>query len=132
MGADPNEAKDPKTKRITPLAIAINRGYSELAKYLSDKGAIMTAEMFYLTCKHSDVIMLNLVLNQLRSRGFSEDKIKNQLINGKFEKSESTPLIRSCMNGNLEITKYLIEVLNADPLIVNKNDENCLIAAVRG
>lgn len=31
MGADPNEAKDPKTKRITPLAIAFARGYLELA-----------------------------------------------------------------------------------------------------
>lgn len=39
--------------------------------------------------------------------------------------------MRACTYGNLEVVKYLFETLGAAPEIVNRNDENCLIAAVR-
>lgn len=62
MGIDPNEPKDPQTKRITPLSIAISRGYSELAQYLCSKQALITVDMFYLACKYPDLNLLNFIL----------------------------------------------------------------------
>lgn len=72
------------------------------------------------------------ILKRLKgNEGFTEERIKSEVINGKFDKTESTPLIRACSYGNLELVKYLYEKLGAIPEIVNKNDETCLIVAVR-
>ena len=39
--------------------------------------------------------------------------------------------MRACMHGNMETTRFLIEKMGALPEIASKNDENCLIIAVR-
>lgn len=38
MHIDPDEAKDPETKKITSLAIALAKGHLDLAKYFVNKG----------------------------------------------------------------------------------------------
>lgn len=62
----------------------------------------------------------------------SQQELLNNVINGRFENTQSTPLMRACANGNLEDTHYLIEKLGGIADILNKNDENCLILAVIG
>ena len=39
--------------------------------------------------------------------------------------------MRACTYGHLEVIKFLYENLGALPELTNRNDENCLIAAVR-
>lgn len=51
-------------------------------------------------------------------------------MNGKFEKSQSTPLIKAASSGNVEMVKYLIEHYGVSTAVTNRNDENCLMAAV--
>jgi ankyrin repeat protein len=53
-------------------------------------------------------------------------------VNGKFGKTQSTPLIKAAGSGNLEMVKYLIEHYGVQTGITNRNDENCLMAAVIG
>lgn len=66
MGIDPNEAKDVGTDKVTPLAIAIARGYFDLANYLYSKGCKVTADMFFLACAHSDQSVINFVIDKLK------------------------------------------------------------------
>ena len=54
------------------------------------------------------------------------------MINGRFDNSLSTPLIRACAAGCVDMVTFLIEKLDAQTILTNKNDENCLLAAVRG
>lgn len=61
----------------------------------------------------------------------SDCELRDAVINGKFDKTQSTPLIRACHDGNLKIVQYLISELQARVDITNVNDENCLIEAVR-
>jgi hypothetical protein len=53
------------------------------------------------------------------------------IINRKYEKTESTMVIRAAFSGCLELLKMLINEFEARLSIVNKNEENCLIAATR-
>ena len=75
---------------------------------------------------------MEYVLEMLGQQGYNESKIKVELVNEKFEKSQSTPLIKAASLGCLETVKILIENYKADPTIANINGENCLIAAVIG
>jgi hypothetical protein len=47
MGVDPNEPKDQDRGKITPMALAISRGFFEIAQFLYEKGATITPETFY-------------------------------------------------------------------------------------
>ena len=48
-----NESKDSEGK-ITPLSIAIARGFYDMCIYLINKGAKVKPDMFYYACKHKD------------------------------------------------------------------------------
>ena len=52
--------------------------------------------MFYLASKHSDQSIVNFVLDELKKQGLKDAEIETQIINGKFDKTKSTPLIRAC------------------------------------
>ena len=39
--------------------------------------------------------------------------------------------MRACSNGSVEVAQYLIEKMKANTELTNKNDENCLVLAVR-
>lgn len=57
--------------------------------------------------------------------------IRATIINGRFDNSHSTPLMRACTYGSMETVKTLVENWYAALDITNLNDENCLIIAVR-
>ena len=57
--------------------------------------------------------------------------LKESVYNGRFEKSESTPLMRASKYGCIPNMKMLFEQLNVVTDITNKNDETCLYTAVR-
>ena len=67
----------------------------------------------------------------MKETGMDGQEILDSVINMRYDKTESTPLIRACHYGNLPTTKYLLEELSARSDITNKNDENCLMVAVR-
>ena len=68
---DPNEPKDPKTKKINPLSISMARGHYELSLYLASKGAQVVAEMFYLACKNGNIKLLEFVIDSLKNQGYN-------------------------------------------------------------
>lgn len=85
-----------------------------------------------MACTHGDHAILNFVLEKLKQSGdYDHQRIEREIINGKFDKSKSTPLMRACIHGNLEVVKVLVERYNVDVSEVNINDENCLLAAIR-
>jgi hypothetical protein len=49
----------------TGLAIAISKGFDAIARYLIEKGAKVTAEMFQSTCMRSNVDMVKLLFQNL-------------------------------------------------------------------
>ena len=57
--------------------------------------------------------------------------LKESVYNGRFEKVESTPLMRAAKYGCVNNLKMLFEQLNVIPDIASKNDETCLYIAVR-
>lgn len=57
--------------------------------------------------------------------------IRVSVINGRFDNTQSTPLIRASISGALKTVQFLVEKMKAIVELANKNDENCLIAAVR-
>lgn len=63
MQLDPNEPKDPKTKKVNPLSIAVARGHYDLSQYLVSKGAMVRADMFYLACKYGKINLLEFVID---------------------------------------------------------------------
>jgi ankyrin repeat protein len=87
MGVDPNEAKDPETKKINPLSITIARGHLDIAKYLVEKGCKIIPEMFYFSCRNPNISITAFVLDQLKHQGFHGDRIEKEIINAKYEKS---------------------------------------------
>ena len=87
--------------------------------------------MFYYGARNGSIPLINFILDRLRAQGMKEEDIKNKVINGRFERTLSTPIIRACHSENVELVAYLIETLKARLDILNKNDENCLIVAVR-
>lgn len=124
--------KDTQIVQITPLSIAIARGNFDLVQYLFSKGCKVTSDMFYLACKHSNQNVVTFVLDSLKSQGMSQGEIEKKVINGVYDKTRSTPLIRASQSGNLFMVKLLLDRYGADVAYRNKNDENCLMAAVRG
>lgn len=131
MGANPNKYKDPNSKRISPLSVAVAKGKFEITKYLVSKGCEVMPLMFYIACKYNNLQLITFILEMLKKRGLSDYIIENEIVNGQFENSKSTPLIRACCHGNFEVVKYLIEQLGASASPVNANDENCLMIAAR-
>ena len=72
------------------------------------------------------------MVEKLKEHGYNGNKLEKEIVNHKFEKSESTPLICAASKGNLEMVKYLIDFYGVHTNYMNKNDENCLMAAVMG
>lgn len=52
-------------------------------------------------------------------------------LEGKTFQTKRLYFLNSCVNGNLEVVKYLIEKLHVTVDTLNMNDENCLIVAAR-
>jgi ankyrin repeat protein len=106
MGVPIDEAKG-NQKKITPLSISISRGHFELAKYLIEKEATLSPLLLYLTCKYNNVEFFVYLLDKLK--GQFKDASFDELVNGKYEQSESTLLIRAAYNGSIDLLKYLID-----------------------
>ena len=113
MGIDVNEPKDKDRGRITPMILALSKGHYDIAHYLLMKGATITSETFYLVCKHANLAFMQLVLDKLKQKGYTEDMLKLSVVNGRFDNTGSTPFIRACQCGSLETVEYLYEKLNA-------------------
>eukprot|EP00347_Sterkiella_histriomuscorum_P012928 403366687 len=130
-GLNINETKDGERGKLSPLAFAIAKGNFEIATYLINKGAMVTSHIFYLSCKHANIPFSTFLLDKLRDMGQSEDLITATVINGRYDSTQSTPLMRACQYGNVQTAKVLVEQWNALTDVANRNDENCLIVAVR-
>jgi ankyrin repeat protein len=64
---DVNESKNEPYENVTPLSIAIAKGYLDMAHFLKIKGAKFTPEMFYLSCSHTDQKVMHFVIEGLKS-----------------------------------------------------------------
>lgn len=60
------QAKDKDRGKITPIALAVSRGHFEIAEYLINKGAKITSDTFYQTCKHQNIAFLVMILEKLK------------------------------------------------------------------
>jgi ankyrin repeat protein len=65
LDIDVDEYKDEARKVITPLNIAICRGYFEIASYLIEKGAVITPSEFFHSCRMPNLEFTNLILEKL-------------------------------------------------------------------
>ncbi|CDW79090.1 ankyrin repeat domain-containing protein 50-like [Stylonychia lemnae] len=140
-GYNKDEPKDNDSGKATGLAIALARGHFEVATYLINKDASVSPYIFYVSCKvfqiqsqlkqHQNLAFHHLLLDKLREQGYSNDMITSAIVNGRFDNSKSTPLMRACQYGSVQTVKFLIDQLGAQTDLTNKNDENCLMIAVR-
>ena len=91
----------------------------------------MTPYTYYVMMKHDNPRLLSDIVMKLREQGMGDYNLKESVYNGRFEKSESTPLMRASKYGCIPNMKMLFEQLNVITDITNKNDETCLYTAVR-
>jgi len=50
-----------------------------------------------------------MLLDKLREQGYSDDMISAAIVNGRYDNTKSTPLMRACQYGKVKTAKYLIE-----------------------
>lgn len=135
MNTNINECKDTpapgKDGIITALCLAIQNGAFEAAHFLIDRGAKVTPYTFYVAMKHNNEKLISAIVGKLREQGMGDYNLKEAVYNGRFERSESTPIMRACKYGCVQNVKMLFENLSAITDIANKNDETCLYIAVR-
>jgi ankyrin repeat protein len=113
MNTNINESKDVpiagKEGLITALCLAIQNGAFEAAHFLIEKGAKVTPYTFYVAMKHNNEKLISAIVGKLREQGMGDYNLKEAVYNGRFERVESTPLMRACKYGCIQNIKMLLE-----------------------
>lgn len=108
---------------MTPLLLAIQKSFDEIALYLIDHKATVTSDVFHSSFRKSSLPLIKKLYDLLPAN--------QNIVNLPYGKSQHTPLHRATISGSLPTVKYLLEDLHADPAILNIDSESCLHSAVR-